>query len=201
MATFLSAPQAYGQSQPLISVLPMPIAADAVPGVNTPGVLGQVRFFGNTVYMLVGITAGGSQWISLGGADGEFNALVVTTTITAGGDITSTGGSITVDGAANIGANLGVAGDGTIGGNFTVPNGSIVAQDQIATTGSVWVGGDSGVAGAGVFGLTNVLENDQGAGDLSIKSTTGNAGDNTGFIKAYIGATVVWIPYFEEVAP
>lgn len=151
MSTFIAAPMAYGQSQPLVPVLPMPVEASAAPGVNTRGVLGQINIVGNSIYMLVGITAGGSQWVSIGGANGAFNAVTATTTVSAGT--------------------------------------------------SILVGGDAGAPAAGVLALTNVLENDQDAADLTIKSTTANPGDNAGFIKAYIGATVVWIPYFSDIAP
>lgn len=195
MSTFLSVPSAYGQTQPLIPVLPLPVASDSVPGVETRGVLGQINIVANTAYMLIGIIDGAAQWVALGGADGNFNALVVTTSITAGTTITA-GGNI-VSTAGNIQA-LGGFIDAT--GNIS-SDAELIAGTDVTAFGSVYIAGDSGVAAAGAIGLTNALDDTQGAGDLTIKSTTGNPGDNTGFIKAYIGGVTIWIPYFADIAP
>lgn len=202
MSTFLSAPSAYGQSQPLISILPMPVASETAPDINNSGVLGQVVIAGGTAYMLVGMIDGQAQWVSLGGADGEFNALIVTTTIEAGGDITSTGGSLEVSG--NIISDLGNLSVDTgfihAAGNID-SDAEIIAGTDLTAGDSLYVAGDGGVAAAGVLGLTNVTDTDQDAGDLTIKSTTANPGDNAGFIKAYIGGATIWIPYFTDIAP
>lgn len=56
--------------------------------------------------------------------------------------------------------------------------------------------GDSGLANTNSFtGLTNASAISTGVG--SIKMTTAVAVDNAGFIKCYVGATPVWIPYFD----
>jgi hypothetical protein len=48
--------------------------------------------------------------------------------------------------------------------------------------------------------LTNVVNRTQGAGALTILSTNGNSGTNTGFIKMYVGTQVVYIPYWTTIA-
>lgn len=199
MSTFLSTPLAYGQSQPLIQVLPMPVASESIPGVNTRGVLGQINIVANTAYMLIGIINGAAQWVALGGADGNFNALVVTTTIQAGGNI-STNADVIVGVDLSVGGNAQI--DGTLNstGNITT-DGSVIATMDITARESLYVAGDGGAAIAGVLGLTNVVDDTQGAGALTLVSTTGAAGTNTGFIKAYIGADVIWLPYFVDIAP
>jgi hypothetical protein len=60
--------------------------------------------------------------------------------------------------------------------------------------------GDSG-GFVSTTSLTNVVDTTQGAGALTILSTNGNAGTNTGFIKMYVGNQSVWIPYWITIAP
>jgi len=75
-----------------------------------------------------------------------------------------------------------------------------IAGDVFASAG-IFASGDTGAGFAGTTGVTNVVNTTQGVGNLSILSTNGNAGDNAGFIKAYVGGTPVWIPYFDDIAP
>lgn len=49
--------------------------------------------------------------------------------------------------------------------------------------------------------LTNVVNTTQGAGALTLLSTNANSGTNAGFIKMYVGTTVVYVPYFTSIAP
>jgi hypothetical protein len=60
--------------------------------------------------------------------------------------------------------------------------------------------GDSGGV-LSTTSLTNVVNTTQGAGALTILSTNGNSGTNTGFIKMYVGTTAVFIPYYITIAP
>lgn len=210
MATFIAPYTAYGESQALVPVLPMPAAVEAAPGVNTRGVLGQIKIAADTVYMLTGIIQGNASWTSLGGADGAFNALVVTTTITAGGNISSLTGNVSADEALIAGTTVTAGGNITsTGGNITATAGNVVATagNITATAGSVTAGtsvyveGDGGAPGAGVLGLTNTVDNTQGAGALTLVSANGNDGVNTGFVEAWIGAQRIFIPYFDTITP
>lgn len=65
---------------------------------------------------------------------------------------------------------------------------------------TLYATGDAGGV-ASTVGVTNVVNNTQGAGTLSISSTNANSGDNAGFIKGYVGTTTVYIPYFTSIAP
>ncbi len=49
--------------------------------------------------------------------------------------------------------------------------------------------------------LSNVVNTTQGAGALTLLSANGNSGTNAGFIKMYVGTTVVYVPYFTSIAP
>jgi hypothetical protein len=60
---------------------------------------------------------------------------------------------------------------------------------------------DHGTGLSGKTMLTNVVNTTQGAGDLTLLSTNGNSGTNAGFIKMYVGTTVVYVPYFTSIAP
>jgi hypothetical protein len=131
---------------------------------------------GTTFWYINEVTKTWSQGLTSTGTAGDFATLNVTTTITAGTDITSTAGDIVAD-----------------AGNIEAIAGSIVGQ-------SIYSAGDlGGVVTTNAF--TNVVNTTQGAGALSIVSTTANSGTNTGFIKGYVGTTTVYIPYFSNIAP
>jgi hypothetical protein len=95
------------------------------------------------------------------------------------------------NGAGNF-ATLFVTGNATILGNSTTLG--RVEGTTITATGDL-----GGVALTTSF--TDVTDVVQGAGVLTILSSTANAGDNAGFLKFYVGATVVWVPYFTVIAP
>ena len=107
---------------------------------------------------------------------------------------------------------------------FTHPDSTTVStlRMTIAPTGAITVAApDSGVAltvtgevlattlvasgdiagAASQTAITNVINTTQGAGTLTIKSASANAGTNTGFIKIYVGGVVNYIPYFATIAP
>jgi len=234
MATFLNPPLAYGLSQPTIPVMPLVGEIDGIPTAQTRGVLGQMllnRLAPGNIYMLTGIIAGLAQWTLVAGGAGSFNSLVVTTTITAGGDIASTGGNIVAD-TGDIVTLVGdfVSGAGITfitnitspvgniiltGGNISTLNGDIVATtgNIAATIGNVSAGGnleagnnvysfgDDGSGTTASTSFTNVVDTTQGAGTLTITSASANPGTNTGFLKFYVGTTPVFVPYFDTIAP
>ena len=121
-----------------------------------------------------------------------------------------------------------VTASGTIGTNrigsdlefYTHPDstGSPVDRMVITSTGTVVINspdsgqglvvganiqcaGDSGAGTASSTSLTNIINTTQSTGTLSIKSTTANSGNNTGFLKIYVGTTVAYIPYFVTISP
>lgn len=229
MATFLTPPLAYGQSQPLVEVMPMVQEFPGVPTAQTRGVLGQLLINSlapGNVYMLTGIIGGNAQWSLVVGGAGNFNSLTVTTTITAGGNITS-GANIgaTVDMAAGrditagrdvisteeviVGTNVLAAGfiqaTGNIlsdTGNVGATAGAVLAFTDVTAGRSVIALGDVGDGEAGGLTITNALNDTQGVGEMTILSTNGNAGENAGFLKMYIGVgQTVWVPYFDDIAP
>lgn len=80
------------------------------------------------------------------------------------------------------------------------PDGTVVAVGDVKTR-TLFATGDQGTGTVSTTAFTNVTNTTQGIGVLSILSTTGNNGNNAGFIKAYVGTTVVYIPYFINIAP
>lgn len=159
---------------------------------------------GNIVATVGNVTAGGvmtadgnitSNSGNIIAAAGEFNATAGGITVAT--DITTTTGNVVVT-LGNIGVD---AGNITVSaGDITAVGGNIVAAAGVVNGVQVEATGDLGGV-VSVTSLTNVTNTTQGAGDLTIKSTTGNPGDNTGFIKIYVGSTTAYVPYFTNIAP
>ena len=73
-------------------------------------------------------------------------------------------------------------------------------QDKNVRAKTFIVNGDNGGENNGTA-FTNVKEDTLSTGTGSIKLTgTGTTADNAGFIKAYIGTTPIYIPYFTDIA-
>jgi len=68
-----------------------------------------------------------------------------------------------------------------------------------ATAGELRAGGDNGGA-SGKTSVTNVTNTTQSTGTGTVKLTGTTSRNNTGFIKAYIGTTAVYIPYFGNIS-
>lgn len=49
--------------------------------------------------------------------------------------------------------------------------------------------------------LTNVVNTSVSTGAMTILSTTSNPGNSAGYIKMYVGTSVVYVPYFTNIAP
>ncbi len=164
---------------------------------------------GNVAVTLGDITAGAGDISATTGSVSAGTTMVAGTTITAGTGITSTTGNIVATaGAVNAGTTM------TAGTGITATTGNIVAStgNINATLGSVTAGsniaglmigatGDSGSGAATVTQFTNVVNATQGVGALTLLSTNGNSGTNTGFMKFYVGLTPVFVPYFSNIAP
>ncbi len=102
-----------------------------------------------------------------------------------------------------------IGNDGTVTINATRGGAvAITASNTIVSTD--YVGGGSLVASGDLGGvpLSTTVTNatvanalTPGAGTLTVQSNTVNNANNTGFIKIYVGATTVYIPYFTNIAP
>jgi len=105
-------------------------------------------------------------------------------------------GSTTTTSATTIRAGSGGI---TLTGAVTASN--IVDVTSYVRASSVFADGDQGTGFASTTAMTNVVNTTQGAGSLSILSTNANSGSNKGFLKFYVGTTVVYVPYFDNIAP
>lgn len=146
-------------------------------------------------------TATGTTITLTGGSSGAF--------FTAGGNIESTGGDIGAFGDVIANGNV-IAGTGMTvtagnlnvdGGDITAVAGNIIASANVAAHGNLYTFGDDGTGTALSTSITNVVDNTQGAGALTLVSASANPGTNTGFLKFYVGTTPVFVPYFDIIAP
>ena len=80
------------------------------------------------------------------------------------------------------------------------PTGNIQATAGGIGGATVYASGDLASA-VSLTAMTNVVNTTQSTGALSILSTTANPGNNTGFLKFYVGTTPVFVPYFANIAP
>lgn len=117
------------------------------------------------------------------------------------GDVTLTNGTVFVNGIDG-----GISCDGSAGGGsgwLTMNNGASI---DVRSPGKLYastvsVNGDVGSA-SGETSFTNVtVAASAGGGALTIDSNSAGSGTNAGFLKAYVGTTVIYIPYFTNVAP
>ncbi len=158
------------------------------------------------------------------------NISATTGTITAGSTITGAGLVATTNNiVATLGDIRAVAGDiftDPAAGDIRSGNDVIAAQNITATAGDITATAGDIVATAGEIeavlgavagktllssgdlggtalttGITNVVDNTQSTGALSIVSASANPGTNTGFLKFYVGVTPVFVPYFTTIAP
>lgn len=214
---------AYGLSQSLLDVFNPPVVSKRDPGVNDKAPIGTLwcNTSNQDAFILSAISQNQAVWISIAGGGGSF------TTITASGNITSTGGDITAStGDLIAGNDIQAAVDITaVIGDITATNGDIIATTGNVTAGnSIQAGGDiTSVAGdifvttGSVFALTmkargdvagtasattmtNVVNTTQGVGTATIFSTSAGNINNTGFLKFYVGTTPVFVPYFDTIA-
>jgi hypothetical protein len=213
---FIPAQLAYGLSQPTIPVMPMVQRIPTAPTGSTRGVLGQIVIAQDTeaVYMLTSVSAGNSTWSGLTGSSGIFTSLLVTgisnfegvatfndNVVIPTGNLTVTAGALNVGGVATIenGLVVNAGGIDVTAGIVTAP--AFVGSDGVYSSANLFAGGDDGVGLVANTSFTNATNTTQGAGNLTILSTNGNSGDNTGFIKIYVGTTEAWVPYFTDIAP
>lgn len=170
------------------------------------------------------ITVGGGSGIFTSLTVTPGNLLVTNGNITASlgditataGDLVATSGNLVVGGTADITGNLTVSSGDIVAtaGNVSVTLGNVTvsAGDITVTTGGVDASSGSVIAGTleatddlggtvGNTAISNVVNTTQGVGVLTILATNGNSGNNTGFLKFYVGTTPVFVPYFVTITP
>jgi hypothetical protein len=204
---------AYGLSQGLIQEPPTPIIANRAPTSNDIGYpLASIWIFksSNAAYILTSVVSNAANWLLLevSGGSGVF------TTVTASGNITSTGGNISATvGSVSAGTTV-TAGTGVVAGTTVVAGTGITA-----TTGNISASAGNVQASAGVIGAAVIATGDLGGtaaettltnvsvpvaggtGAFTITSaTTSGAATNAGFLKMYVGTTAVFVPYYTTTA-
>jgi len=78
--------------------------------------------------------------------------------------------------------------------------GIIDGNTTLFTGGALNLRGDTG-GDASTTTFTNVVDSGVSTGVMTINTTTGNNGSNTGFYKALLDTTPIYIPYFANIAP
>ena len=194
MANFVNFDKACGLQNPLQNLAPQPIISKRDPTGNDKGATGQlwVNKVTNSAWLNAGLVAGATVW----------NALVVQAGAGVFTSLEATTGNITAD----LGSVVVTTGNVTVtAGSITAFAGSITGGTVIATTDlsglQVFATGDTSGGIAATTSLTNVVNTAISTGTLAIKSTTANPGNSAGFIKMYVGTTVVFVPYFTNIAP
>jgi len=108
--------------------------------------------------------------------------------------VISEAGNVTID-EPDTGTGL------TVSQGITATSGAIQAETGPVAGTMIIATGDGGSGIASENAITNVINTTQGGGTLTIASTNGNNGLNTGFIKIYVGTSTAYIPYFHNIAP
>lgn len=174
---------------------------------------------GSGVFTSITVTPGnitatlGNIIASVGDIDAIAGNINAGATITAGTGITSTTGNISAS-AGNVTAGAAIIATTTVtgttgvtatSGNVTASSGNVVATlgNVTALSGNVtaltiYASGDSGGV-ASQNALTNAVNITQGAGVGTVLLTGATSRNNTGFIKMYVGATAVFVPYFANI--
>lgn len=167
---------------------------------NITATAGDIVATAGNIEATAGTVTGGTGLIATAGG----------VTATAGG-VTATAGDITataddiVATAGDIYATAGniytTAGDiYATAGNITATAGDITATAGGIIGAQVNATGDLGGTLAETA-MTNVNDATVSTGVMTINSTTANPGANAGYLKFYLGATPVWVPYFTVIAP
>lgn len=102
--------------------------------------------------------------------------------------------------AVNIGSGTGTGSVHIDAGNGLVQVGSALQGTSSIQGATLYASADAGGVAAN-NAMSNVSSTTIGAGDGTIKMSSGNPGTNTGWIKFYIGTAVAWIPTWTTNSP
>jgi hypothetical protein len=217
---------AYGISDALLKTPGFPIVSKRAPLTTDKAPIGQVWIYttSNLVYILTSVVNNLATWIlvEVGGGSGVFASVEATTgNITADlGNIVATAGSVsagtTVTATTTVTAGTGIT---ATTGNIAASSGNVTASGTItagtgitSTTGAITASAGQVIAAltlqangdtpgtVSTNSISGVVNTTQGAGALTILSPTATSHTNTGLIKAYVGATAVYIPYFANIS-
>lgn len=202
MANFKNNSTAMGYQNALQSLAPQPIVAQRDPTAADNAVAGQlfINELTNAVFVNAGLAAGQNVWqqIQAGGGAGNFATLHVTGLSTLTGGVTTpanlvTTGAGSITSATTVTADTGIE---AITGNIVADAGDLVATlgNIHATVGQVTAGGDTG----GTAGKTTLTNGSQAPGAIAQTGLVGTNGGqvNAGYLKFYLGAVAVYVPYF-----
>lgn len=180
MANFVNNSKAMGYANAVQGLAPIPLSANRIPTVNDRANDGQLWIIDATgaVYICAGTVNGVTTWnlISNTGGTGVFNSITTTVGPNALAGVTTLANGLVV-----------TAGGATVtAGNLAVTAGTITGTTIRAT-------GDAGGVAA-----TNSLTNATQAPGAIANTLVGTIGGqtNAGYIKMYVGATAVYVPYF-----
>jgi hypothetical protein len=189
---------------------------ELVTGAATGTTTGQIRVYtagssllGNLVLQPeggrvgIGTTSPASRLHVAGGTSGGF---FTTTDYVVG----STGTSIELVTGAATGATTGqirvyTAGSSLLGNLVLQPEGGNVGigttspSKKLHVAGTILIDGDEGGI-AGTIGLTDVFDATLSSGNGTVKLKGTTTRDSAGFIKMYVGTTIVWVPYWTNIA-
>lgn len=194
----------YGLSNPLQRLPQEPIVSTRNPTTSDKAELGTawINKSTNGAYFLTSISSNSATWTSLttiggltiatgdltvvtGDIEATAGSITAGTTVTAGTGISSTTGDI----VATAGKVAGVTGLESSAGGLTVSL-DVRGRQLIAD-------GDA----AGTAGTTTITNGDStpvSTGVGSIKMTTANPSDSTGFLEVYVGTSKKYVPYFDS---
>jgi hypothetical protein len=180
-------------------------------GTGITSTLGDITASAGNIIAAGTVTGGTGVTATTGNIAASAGNITASGTVTGGTGLIATTGNITASGTTAVISAPGASASITTGGTITAQGGITSNIGNItATAGSIQAGTVLRAAGdiAGVASTTqisNVVDTTQGAGFLTIRSTTANSADNTGggFIKIYVGTTAMFIPYFTaaDIAP
>lgn len=185
---------AYGLNAPSVDAFQKPIIARINPTTRDKAPLGTLWIVPstNSGFLLVAIANNISTWAAFSGGSGTFTVINAIT------------GNITTVNATTVNATT-VAATGSVSGASVAATGATsggtVAATTTVTAGTLLKSAGDAAGSASTTSISNVTNTTQGAGTLSILSTTANPGDNAGFLKVYVGTGVAWVPYFTNIAP
>lgn len=177
-----------------LPLAPHPIVSTRPPTSSDLAVPGRIWIdeTGNDAYILIEITANEANWNAIGSGSGTFDSVTATTTITAGTDITSTAGTLTLSALATAGVLFNDA-SGVVSSATGTDGQVIIGATGAAPLWASVVSGDGSMsvtAGANTLDLrvtgaaASTFPTDSGTATPVLGATTVTGGTNIGTVGA-----------------